>query len=171
MTHMQVQTERMQQLDPANMERVMRAMFGLGRYLEQSGLEEPLLDLVKTRASQINGCANCLDMHTKDARARGESEQRLYLLAAWRECPFYSERERAALLWTEAVTLVADGRVPDAVYDDVRGVFSDDELLALTMAVITINAFNRLNVALRTVPGAYQPNDPAIEQLRAALAS
>jgi AhpD family alkylhydroperoxidase len=168
---MQWQAERVQQLDPANTERVMRAMFGLGSYLEQSGLEESLLDLVKTRASQINGCANCLDMHIKDARARGESEQRLYLLAAWRECPFYSARERAALRWTEAVTLIADDRVPDTVYEEVRGVFSDDELLALTMAVITINAFNRLNVALRTVPGAYQPNDPAIEQLRAALAS
>ena len=168
---MQWQAERVQQLDPANTERAMRAMFGLGRYLEQSGLEESLLGLVQTRASQINGCANCLDMHIKDARARGESEQRLYLLAAWRECPFYSARERAALAWTEAVTLVADGKVPDAVYDEVRQFFSDDELLALTMAVATINAVNRFNVALRTVPVAYQPNDPAIEQLRAALAS
>ncbi len=168
---MQWQAERVQQLDPANMEWAMRAMFSLGRYLEQSGLEESLLGLVQTRASQINGCANCLDMHIKDARARGESEQRLYLLDAWRECPFYSERERAALLWTEAVTLVADGRVPDAVYEEVRRAFSDDELVALTMAVATINAFNRLNIALRTVPGAYQPNDPAIEQLRAALAA
>ena len=132
---MQWQAERMQQLDPGNMQRAMRAMFGLGRYLEQSGLEASLLGLVQTRASQINGCANCLDMHFKDARARGESEQRLYLLSAWRECPFYSERERAA------------------------------------MAVIAINAWNRLNIALRTVPGAYQPHDPAIEQLRAALAS
>jgi alkylhydroperoxidase family enzyme len=110
-------------------------------------------------------------MHTKDARARGESEQRLYLLDAWRECPFYSERERAALLWTEAVTLIADERVPDAVYEEVRKSFSDDELLALTMAVATINVFNRFNVALRTVPGTYQPDDPAIEQLRAALAA
>ena len=168
---MQVQTERMQQLDPANMERAMRAMFGLGRYLEQSGLEESLLHLVTMRASQINGCATCLDMHTKDARARGETEQRLYLLEVWRECPFYSERERAALLWTEAVTLIAGDRVPDAVYEDVRKSFSDDELLALTMAVVSINAANRLNIALRTVPGAYQPDDPAIEQLRAALAS
>ena len=109
---MQWQAERMQQLDPANMERAMRAMFGLGRYLEQSGLEESLLDLVKTRASQINGCANCLDMHFKDARARGESEQRLFLLYAWRETPFYSERERAALGWTEAVTLVCRGQCP-----------------------------------------------------------
>jgi AhpD family alkylhydroperoxidase len=168
---MQVQVERLQQVDPANMERAMRAMFGLSGYLARPGLEPSLLELVKLRASQINGCAYCLDMHTKDARARGESEQRIYLLAAWRESPFYSERERAALLWTEAVTLIADDRVPDAVYEEVRRQFSDDELLALTMAVITINAFNRLNVALRTVPGAYQPNDPAIAQLRAALAS
>ena len=168
---MQWQAERVQQLDPANTERAMRAMFGLGRYLEQSGLEESLLDLITTRASQINGCAFCLDMHTKDARARGETEQRLYMLSTWRESPFYTDRERAALAWTEAVTLVADGHVPDAVYDEVRPFFSDDELLALTMAVATINVANRVNVALRTVPGAYQPNDPAIEQLRAALAS
>ena len=168
---MQWQAERMQQFDPGNMERAMRAVLGLGRYLDQAGLEASLLGLVKTRASQINGCAYCLDMHTKDARARGESEQRLYLLDAWRECPFYSERERAALLWTEAVTLIADDRVPDAVYEQVRKSFSDDELLALTMAVATINVFNRLNVALRTVPGSYQPHDPAIAQLRAALAS
>lgn len=168
---MQWQAERVQQLDPANTERAMRAMLGLGRYLDQSGLEESLLHLVMVRASQINGCAYCMDMHTKDARARGESEQRLYLLDAWRECPFYSERERAALLWTEAVTLIADERVPDAVYEEVRKSFSDDELLALTMAVATINVFNRFNVALRTVPGTYQPDDPAIEQLRAALAA
>src|SRR5215217_7005760 len=154
---MQVQVERLQQVDPANVERAMRAMLGLNGYEARSGLEPSLLELVKLRASQINGCAYCLDMHTKDARARGESEQRLYLLDAWRESPFYSARERAALAWTEAVTLVAESRVPDAVYAEVRRQFSDDELLALTMAVITINAWNRLNVALRTVPGAYQP--------------
>ncbi len=154
---MQVQAERMQQVDPANVERAMRAMFGLSGYQTHSGLEPSLLELVNLRASQINGCAYCLDMHTKDARARGESEQRLYLLDAWRESPFYSERERAALAWTEAVTLVAESRVPDAVYEEVRRQFGDDELLALTMAVIAINAWNRLNVALRTVPGTYQP--------------
>jgi AhpD family alkylhydroperoxidase len=154
---MQVQAERLQQVDPANVERVMRAMFGLSGYQARSGLEPSLLELVNLRASQINGCAYCLDMHSKDARARGESEQRIYLLDAWRESPFYSERERAALAWAEAVTLVAETRVPDAVYEEVRRQFSDDELLALTMAVITINAANRLNVALRTVPGAYQP--------------
>ena len=168
---MQVQVERLQQVDPANVERAMQAMLGLGSYQTYSGLEPSLLELVKLRASQINGCAYCLDMHTKDARARGESEQRLYLLDAWRESPFYSARERAALAWTEAVTLVAESRVPDAVYEEVRHAFNDDELLALTMAVVTINAFNRLNIALRTVPGTYQPNDHAHEQLRAALAS
>jgi len=168
---MQVQVERLQQVDPANVERAMRAMLGLCGYEARSGLEPSLLELVKLRASQINGCAYCLDMHTKDARARGESEQRIYLLEAWRESPFYSERERAALAWTEAVTLVAETRVPDDVYEEVRHAFNDDELLALTMAVVTINAFNRLNIALRTVPGTYQPNDHAHEQLRAALAS
>jgi AhpD family alkylhydroperoxidase len=153
---MQVHTERLQQVEPAHVERAMRAMLGLSGYEAHCGLEPSLLELVKLRASQINGCAYCLDMHTKDARARGESEQRLYLLDAWRESPFYSERERAALAWTEAVTLVAESRVPDAVYAEVRRQFSDDELLALTMAVATINAWNRLNVALRTVPGTYQ---------------
>ena len=154
---MQVQMERLQQVDPANVERAVRAMLGLSSYQTHSGLEPSLLELVNLRASQINGCAYCLDMHTKDARARGESEQRIYLLDAWRESPFYSERERAALAWTEAVTLVAESRVPDAVSEEVRRQFGDDELLALTMAVITINAWNRLNVALRTVPGTYQP--------------
>jgi AhpD family alkylhydroperoxidase len=154
---MQVQAERLQQVDPANVERAMRTMFGLSGYQARCDLEPSLLELVKLRASQINGCAYCLDMHTKDARARGESEQRIYLLEAWRESPFYSERERAALAWAEAVTLVAETRVPDAVYEEVRRHFSDDELLALTMAVATINAWNRLNVALRTVPGTYQP--------------
>jgi AhpD family alkylhydroperoxidase len=168
---MQWQAERVQQLDPTNVERAMRAMLSLGRYVNQAGLEESLLHLVMMRASQINGCAFCIDMHTKDARARGESEQRLYLLDAWREAPFYSERERAALRWTEAVTLIAADRVPDADYEEVRKWFSDDELLALTIAVASINVFNRFNVALRTVPGAYQPNDPAIEQFQAALAS
>ena len=154
---MQVHAERLQQVDPANVERAMRAMLGLSGYEAHSGLEPALLDLVKLRASQINGCAYCLDMHSKDARARGEREQRLYLLDAWRESPVYSARERAALAWTEAVTLVAESRVPDAVYEEVRRHFSDDEVLALTMTVVTINAFNRLNVALRTVPGTYQP--------------
>jgi AhpD family alkylhydroperoxidase len=134
-----------------------KAMLGLESYVRQSGLEPSLLELVKTRASQINGCAFCIDMHTKDARAAGESEQRLYGLSAWREAPFYSDRERAALDWTEAVTLVADGHVPDAVYESVRRHFSEQELANLTVAVIAINGWNRLAIAFRTVAGTYEP--------------
>ena len=135
----------------------MEAMSGLERYVASSDLERSLLELVKLRASQINGCAYCIDMHTKDARARGESEQRLYALSAWRETPFYSERERAALAWTEAVTLVADGQVPDEVYEQVRQQFSEKELVDLTLAVVAINGWNRLAISFRTVPGTYQP--------------
>jgi len=134
-----------------------RAMLGLERYLHQSGLEISLLHLIKLRASQINGCAFCLDMHWKDLRAIGESEQRLYSLDAWRECPYYTDRERAALAWTEAITLVTNGHVPDAVYEEVRPHFSEKELSDLTFAVATINAWNRLSIAARTVPGGYQP--------------
>lgn len=132
-------------------------MMALEKYVNQSGLERPLIELVKLRASQINGCAYCIDMHTKDARAAGESEQRLYALTAWRETPFYSERERAALAWTEAVTLIADGHVPDEVYEQARTQFSEKELVDLTMAVIAINGWNRLAISFRTVPGTYQP--------------
>ncbi len=134
----------------------LRAMYALQKYVEESGLERSLLELIKTRASQINGCAFCIDMHTKDARARGESEQRLYLLDAWRESPFYSERERAALEWTEAVTLVADGHVPDSVYERAREQFTEQELVNLTMAVVAINGWNRLAISFRAVPGTYQ---------------
>jgi AhpD family alkylhydroperoxidase len=126
-------------------------------YLSRCGLESKLLHLVKMRASQINSCAYCLDMHSKDARAEGETEQRLYALNAWSETPFFSERERAALLWTEAVTLVAEGHVADAVYDTVRHQFSSEELANLTLAITMINSWNRLNVAFRTVPGNYRP--------------
>jgi len=154
---MRMEIERTPDISQENLQNAMKAMLGLERYVAQSGLDRPLLDLVKTRASQINGCAYCIDMHTKDARARGESEQRLYLLNAWRESPFYSERERAALAWTEVVTLVADGHVPEAVFDEVKRSFTDDELASLTMAVVAINGFNRLNIALRTTPGSYQP--------------
>ena len=132
-------------------------MMALEQYLHGCGLEESLLHLVKMRASQINGCAYCLDMHWKDARALGESEQRLYSLDAWRECPYYTERERAALAWTEAVTLVTEGHVPDEVYERVRPHFSEKELADLTLVVTTINAWNRLNIAARTEPGTYQP--------------
>lgn len=134
-----------------------KAMLGLEQYLHQSGLEESLLHLIKLRASQVNGCAYCLDMHWKDLRAIGETEQRLYSLDAWRECPYYTDRERAALGWTEAVTLVAHGHVPDSVYAEVRPHFNDRELSDLTFAVATINAWNRLSIAARTVPGTYQP--------------
>jgi len=133
------------------------AMMGLGKYLGQSGLGEPLLNLVALRASQINGCAYCLDMHWKDLRAAGESEQRLYGLDAWEESPYYSDRERAALAWTEAVTNVCEGHVPDEVYERVRKVFNEKEVADLTLAVVTINGWNRLNIALRTVPGNYKP--------------
>ena len=132
-----------------------RAMYGLESYIRECGLEPSLLHLLKIRASQINGCAFCLDMHTKDARAMGETEQRLYLLDAWRESPFYTERERAALEWTEAVTLVSQGHVPDEVYQRVSRHFTEDELVNLTLAVVTINGWNRLMISFRGVPGSY----------------
>jgi AhpD family alkylhydroperoxidase len=129
----------------------MKSIAALEAYVQASGLEPSLIELVKTRASQINGCAFCLHMHTRDARARGESEERLYLLDAWRESPLYTERERAALAWTEAVTLVAQTRVPDAVYDEVRRAFAEDELVKLTHLVVTINAWNRIAISFRSV--------------------
>jgi AhpD family alkylhydroperoxidase len=129
----------------------MKAMGALESYVEESGLDPSLIHLVKTRASQINGCAFCIHMHTRDARARGESEERLYLLDAWRESPLYGDRERAALAWTEAVTLVAETHVPDAVYDEVRRHFSEAELVKLTLLVATINAWNRLAISFRSV--------------------
>jgi AhpD family alkylhydroperoxidase len=132
-------------------------MLGLDQYLEDCGLEEPLLHLIRLRASQINGCAYCLDMHWKDLRTSGEQEQRLYSLDAWRECPYYTERERAALAWTEAVTLITAGHVPDAVYEEALAHFSEKELSDLTLAVTVINTWNRLSIAARTVPGAYRP--------------
>jgi AhpD family alkylhydroperoxidase len=137
----------------------MQAMMGLQAYVNGSGLEPSLLELVKMRASQINGCAYCLDMHSKDARAAGESEQRLYLLDAWQEAPFYSPRERAALEWTEAVTRVSEGHVPDEVYRAAREHFSEEELVNLTLAVVAINGWNRLSIAFRAVPGGYQPKE------------
>ena len=135
-----------------------RAMLGLETFLHKSSKLEPLLiELVKMRASQINGCAYCLDMHSKDARAAGETEQRLYALNAWRETPFYTDRERAALAWTEALTLVAQDHVPDAVFEEVRGHFTDEELVNLSLAIVAINGWNRLMIAFRAVPGTYQP--------------
>jgi AhpD family alkylhydroperoxidase len=133
-----------------------KAMLGLEQYLHECGLEISLIHLIKLRASQLNGCAYCLDMHWKDLRAIGENEQRLYSLDAWRECPYYTDRERAALEWTEAVTLITNGHVPDAVYEKVKGFFNDKELADLTLAVATINAWNRLAISARTVPGKYE---------------
>lgn len=133
-----------------------KAMSGLEAYLHGCGLEEGLLHLVKLRASQINGCAFCLDMHSKDLRAIGETEQRLYTLDAWRECPWYTDRERAALAWTEALTLVTQGHVPDAVYEEARKQFNEKELSDLSIAITTINAWNRLSIAARTPPGTYK---------------
>ena len=132
------------------------AMDSVEQYLAACGLEESLLHLVRLRVSQINGCAYCLDMHWKDLRVLGETEQRLYSLDAWRECPYYTTRERAALAWAEAVTHI-DGHVPDAVHDEARAIFSEKELCDLTLAVTAINAWNRLSIAARLVPGGYQP--------------
>ena len=134
----------------------MRALYSLGAYLAKCGLEHPLLELVKIRASQINGCAYCIDMHTKDARAAGETEQRIYALNAWRETPFFSDRERAALAWTEAVTRIGEG-VSDALFAETSGQFSEKELADLTWAVAAINAWNRVAISFRSVPGVYQP--------------
>lgn len=143
---------------------VYKAMLGLERYLHECGLEQKLLHLVKLRASQINGCAYCLDMHWKDLAAIGETAQRMSSLDAWRECPYYTDRERAALAWTEAVTRIADSNVPDEVYEEVRPHFSEKELSDLTLAVAAINAWNRLNVSARTVPGDYQPPNAQLKK-------
>lgn len=143
----------------------LKSMLELEKYVAGSGLERSLYELVKTRASQINGCAFCLDMHTKDARLAGESEQRLYALSAWRETPFYSERERAALAWTEALTLISQNEVSDELYQTTRNHFSEQEIIALTMAIIAINGWNRLAISFRTPPGSYQPNDHAKRSL------
>ena len=137
-----------------------QAMAGLEKYLHQCGLEESLIHLIKLRASQINGCAYCIDMHWKDLRSIGETEQRLYGLDAWEESPYYTDRERAALAWTEAVTNIQKGHAPDELYEEVRKQFTEKELADLTFAIATINAWNRLVIAGRAVPGAYQPAKP-----------
>ena len=139
-----------------------RAMLNLQKEVEASGLDHTLMMLLKIRASQINGCAYCLDMHTKDARADGETEQRIYALNAWRETPFYTDRERAALEWTESITQIADTHVPDDVYERVRQHFSESELVALTFAVVTINGWNRLATSFRVPAGSYQPQPVAV---------
>ncbi len=134
----------------------VRAMNALQAQAEKTGLEKPLLELVRMRVSQVNGCAFCLDMHSKDARAGGESEQRLYVLDAWREAPFYSERERAALAWAEALTLIAVDHAPDAVYEEARRVFSERQLVELTLVIVTINSWNRFSIGFRVEPGSYK---------------
>ena len=130
----------------------IKALSALESQVQASGLEQSLIELVKTRASQINGCAFCINMHTQDARKHGETEARLYLLNAWRESPGYTERERAALAWTEAVTLISETHAPDDLYEDVRAQFSDAETVNLTMLIATINAWNRLAISFRAVP-------------------
>lgn len=141
----------------------MKALLALETQVQTSGLERSLIELVKTRASQINGCAYCIDMHSKDALARGESDQRLHGLLAWRETPYYSDRERAALAWTEALTLVSETHAPDDVFEQALREFSETELVNLTMAVVAINGWNRLAIGFRAVPGNYQPK-PAARQ-------
>jgi AhpD family alkylhydroperoxidase len=135
----------------------VHALMELGRTINNSGLEPSLLELVKTRASQRNECAYCIDMHTKDARAGGETEQRLYALSAWREGPFFTARERAALAWTEALTNIQQGHAADEVYEEVRKEFNDKELVRLTFAIVQINSWNRLAISFRAEPGHYQP--------------
>ena len=140
---------------------VMTAMIGLETYLarqsrREDGVDKPLMELIKIRVSQINQCAYCLDMHTKDARALGETEQRIYALSAWRETPFFSDRERAALAWAEANTLLPQG-VSQQLFEEVREYFSESQLANLTLAIATINAWNRLGVSFAPVPGSYQP--------------
>jgi AhpD family alkylhydroperoxidase len=138
--------------------KAVEAMYAVERYVRNSSLEPGLLELVRLRASQINGCAYCVDMHTKDARARGETEQRLYALVVWKEAPFFTDRERAALGWTEALTQVSLGHAPDIVYEYARKHFSEKEMVDLTMAIVAINGWNRLAIGFRTPPGTYQPS-------------
>ena len=135
----------------------VHTLLNLGKVINESGLESSLMELVKMRASQMNGCAYCLDMHSRDARAAGETEQRLYLLPAWRETSFYTPRERAALAWTEALTNIQEGHAEDDVYDEVRREFSEAELVKLTFAITQINTWNRISIGFRVEAGTYQP--------------
>ena len=144
--------------------KAIRPLFSLGAHLSKSPIEQSLLDLLSFRVSQINGCAYCLDMHSKDLRAHGETEQRLYMLDAWREAPLYSDRERAALAWAEAVTKLEKNNVPDDVYEQALAQFSEEELVDLTMAINGINSWNRLNIAFRTPAGDYVPGQHAALQ-------
>lgn len=144
-------------IDYTKVHGALKGMMGTEKYVRRSDLEKSLYELVKMRASQINGCAFCIDMHSKDARAAGETEQRLYELDAWRETPFYSDRERAALAWTEAVTKISENNISDDLYESVRQHFDEEELVTLTMAIIAINSWNRLAIPFRTEPGNYEP--------------
>lgn len=135
----------------------MKAMNALERYIKASEIEAPLRELIKLRASQINGCAYCVDMHTKDARAAGETEQRLYALTVWQHTPFFTERERAALLWTETLTLISQNHVPDAIYNQVRPHFTEKEMVDLTTVIVTINAWNRYAISFGDEVGSYEP--------------
>ena len=146
-----------------------KAMIGLEQYLHECDVEQPLLHLIKLRASQINGCAFCIDMHWKDLVALGEKEQRLYSLDAWRECPYFTDRERTALAWTEALTLITNGHAPDAVYEQARAAFNEKEISDLTIAVATINAWNRISISSRTQPGAYRSNLKPAEKAAALV--
>jgi AhpD family alkylhydroperoxidase len=135
----------------------LKAMMGLEKFISESGLDRKLIQLIKMRASQINGCAFCLDMHSIDARALGETEQRLFALDAWRETPFFSDRERAALEWTEAITRVSETHVPDEIYEEVKKYFNEKEIMDLTIVATTINMWNRIAISTRAVPGRYYP--------------
>jgi AhpD family alkylhydroperoxidase len=146
---------------------VFGAMFGIGKVLARSGLDHKLLYLVETRVSQINGCGYCIDMHTKDARLEGETEQRLYLLNAWREAPIYSAQERAALAWAEAVTKLENGHVPDEVYAQAREHFDEQQLMKLTLAVVGINGWNRFNIAFNNPPGTYKAGSMSLSKMAA----
>jgi AhpD family alkylhydroperoxidase len=144
-----------------------RAMFQLGQYVEGCGINPTLLELIKIRASQINGCAFCIDMHTKDARLQGETEQRIYALNSWRETPFFTPEERAVLAFTEAVTLIATDRVSDELYEEVSRYFSDEQIANLLLAIVTINGWNRIAITTRVVPGTYEPSVPQHSELLA----
>jgi AhpD family alkylhydroperoxidase len=139
----------------------IHALLNLGKVLKEHGLEPSLIELIKIRASQMNGCAYCIDMHTRDARALGETEQRIYALSAWRETPFFTARERAALGWTEAITNIQQGHASDEAYEEVRPAFSEEELTKLTLSITYINAWNRVALAFRAEPGSYQPKAPS----------
>lgn len=142
----------------------INGLLQLEKHVHDSGLDPLLLELVRLRVSQINGCAYCLDMHTKNARSLGESEQRLYGISAWREAPYYSDRERAALAWSEAVTMVSQDHVPEEVYQEVRKQFTEKELVDLTLGIIAINGWNRLAISFRTLPGSYLPDHPTTKK-------